>query len=65
MANFAVQPLFYTYQKSSCMSRTPIKKCVGEKKYFLGDMNQEWSRWNGIHYYEDGKVKGEFQISED
>lgn len=40
-------------------------KCVGEKQYFLGDMNQEWSRWNGIHYYEDGKVKGEFQISED
>lgn len=35
--------------------------CFGEKQYFQGDLNQEWSRWQGIYYYENGKIHGEFQ----
>lgn len=40
-------------------------KCIGEKQYFHGDMNQTWSRWNGIQYYDNGNVCGEFQSDEE
>ncbi len=33
-------------------------KCVGEKQFFNGDYNQIWSRWNGIYFYESGRVQG-------
>ncbi len=35
--------------------------CFGEKQYFQGDLNQEWSRWHGIYHYDNGEIHGELQ----
>lgn len=32
---------------------------IGEKQYFLGDFNQEWSSWKGLYQFDSGKVQGE------
>ena len=34
--------------------------CIGEKQYFLGDHNQQWSNWKGYFTYQHGDVRGEF-----
>lgn len=36
--------------------------CIGEKQLFLEGFNQEWSRWNGVYYYENGH--GELELHE-
>ena len=38
-----------------------IWTCVGEKQYFLGDHNQEWSTWKGCFIYENDKEQGQFE----
>ena len=35
--------------------------CTGEKQYFMGNLNQEWSRWSGFYYYENGQVVGDLE----
>lgn len=32
--------------------------CLGEKQYFLGDMNQIWGEWSGFFYLEGDNVVG-------
>ena len=38
-----------------------IWTCIGEKQYFLGDHNQQWSTWKGYFTYENDDVRGEFE----
>ena len=35
--------------------------CIGEKQYFLGDQNQQWSNWKGYFTYQNDAVCGEFE----
>lgn len=35
--------------------------CIGEKQYFLGDHNQQWSNWKGYFTYHRDDVRGEFE----
>jgi hypothetical protein len=38
-----------------------IWTCIGEKQYFLGDHNQQWSNWKGCFTYHRDDVRGEFE----
>ena len=38
-----------------------IWTCIGEKQYFLGDYNQQWSNWKGYFSYEKDVILGEFE----
>lgn len=35
--------------------------CIGEKQYFLGAHNQEWSNWKGYFFLGNGEIHGEFE----
>lgn len=37
--------------------------CIGEKQYFLSDMHQTWSQWNGCYHYENEHATGELKIT--
>lgn len=38
--------------------------CIGEKQYFLGSMNQKYSRWNGFYHLEKGRIVGKINITD-
>ena len=35
--------------------------CIGEKQYFLGNHNQQWSNWKGYFSYQHNNIRGEFE----
>ena len=35
--------------------------CIGEKQYFMGDQNQQWSNWIGYYLLENEEIFGEFK----
>ena len=38
-----------------------IWTCIGEKQYFLGNHDQQWSNWKGCFSYESNEAHGEFE----
>ncbi len=36
---------------------------IGEKQYFMGDLNQKWQRREGYYIYEKGKITGNVYIA--
>lgn len=39
-----------------------IWTCIAEKQYFLGDLHQEWSRWQGFYHLEGTQIYGDIAI---